>query len=155
MRTGTPFGVVQIVAGTEAGTVTATATIGTSARIIDFHSLANGLLGLLCLGERVFQLLSRRSQADGLLVGQVRWVPPHAGVSVAPRFANLVTALREALPRLPPTYAQIPQNFADAEWVGYRLLELLPVTVEQRLHSLEHHDPVARLEWLASLLTRP
>ena len=152
MRTGTPFGVVRIIEGSEVGTVTDTAATGTSARIIDFHSLSNGLLGLLCLGERVFRLRSRHHQADGLVVGQVSWQPPHARVPVAPEFADLVTALREVLPRLPPTYAHIPRNFEDAEWVGYRLLELLPLTPEQRQHSLETHDPVERLEWLALML---
>ena len=152
MRAGTAFGVVRIIAGSEAGAVSDTAATGTSARIIDFHTLSNGLLGLLCLGERVFRLQSRRSQADGLVVGQVSWQAPHATLPVAPQFADLVTVLREVLPRLPPTYAHIPRNFADAEWVGYRLLELLPLTPEQRQHSLEAHDPVQRLEWLAPLL---
>jgi uncharacterized protein len=152
MRAGTPFGVVRIIEGSEAGAVNDTATTGTSARIIDFHTLSNGLLGLLCLGERVFRLQSRHTQADGLVIGQVSWQIPHASVPVAPQFADLVTALREVLPRLPPTYAHIPRNFEDAEWVGYRLLELLPLTAEQRQHSLEVHDPVGRLEWLSPMV---
>jgi len=149
MRAGTAFGVVRIIAGSEAGAVSDTAATGTSARIIDFHTLSNGL------GERVFRLQSRRSQADGLVVGQVSWQAPHATLPVAPQFADLVTALREVLPRLPPTYAHIPRNFADAEWVGYRLLELLPLTAEQRQHSLETHDPLQRLEWLAPMVPTP
>src|SRR3984885_1434546 len=155
MRAGAPFGVVRILNGSEAGTASDIAVTGTSARIIDFHTLSNGLLGLLCLGERVFRLQSRRSQADGLVVGQVSWQTPHATLPVDPQFADLVAALREVLPRLPPTYAHIPRNFADAEWVGYRLLELLPLTAEQRQHSLETHDPLQRLEWLAPIIPIP
>lgn len=152
MRAGTTFGVVQILEGSEAGTVSDTAVTGTSARIIDFHTLSNGLLGLLCLGERVFRLESRRSQTDGLVVGQVRWQPRRAPLPAMPRYANLVTALRELLPKLPPAYAHIPRDFADAEWVGYRLLELVPLSCEQRQYSLENHDPLQRLEWLAPML---
>jgi hypothetical protein len=152
MRSGTPFGVVRILAGSEAGTATDITMIGTSARIIDFHALSNGLLGLLCLGERMFRLHSRHSQSDGLLVGQVSWWPQRAIVPVTAQFSNLVAALREVLPKLPPAYAHIPRNFEDAEWVSYRLLELLPLTSEQRQHSLENHDPLQRLEWLAPLL---
>jgi uncharacterized protein len=152
MRAGSPFGVVQILEGSEAGTVSNTAAIGTSARIIDFHTLSNGLLGLLCLGDRVFKLQSHHSQSDGLVVGQVCWMPARATVAVAPEFAKLVAALREVLPKLPPAYAHIPRNFADAEWVGYRLLELLPLTAQQRQHSLEVHDPTERLQWLAPML---
>lgn len=154
MREGSPFGVVRILTGSEAGAVSDLAATGTSARIIDFHTLANGLLGLLCLGERVFRLESRRSQSDGLVVGQVSWLPPRATESVAPQYANLVAALRAVLPNLPPAYAHIPRNFADAEWVSYRLLELLPLTVEQRQHSLESHDPLQRMEWLAPMVPK-
>jgi len=32
---------------------------------------------------------------------------------------------------------------------------VLPVTLEQRQQSLESHDPLQRLEWLASLLATP
>ncbi len=152
MRSGTPFGVVRILAGSEAGTASDIAATGTSARIIDFHSLSNGLLGLLCLGERVFRLESRRGQSDGLVVGQVSWLPQRPTVAVMPQYASLVTALREVLPKLPPAYAHIPRNFEDAEWVSYRLLELLPLTSEQRQHSLENHDPLQRLAWLAPQL---
>ena len=155
MRTGDPFGVVRILAGREAGSVSATAAIGTSARIIDFHTQPNGLLGLMCLGERPFRLQSSARQADGLLVGQVSWLPRHPGVPVPPQRLPLVRALRERLPQRPPPYAQVAEDFADAEWVGYRLLEVLPVTLEQRQQSLESHDPLQRLEWLASLLATP
>jgi hypothetical protein len=149
MRAGTPFGVVRILDGSEAGAVSEIAMTGTSARIIDFHTLSNGLLGLLCLGERVFQLESRHERPDRLLVGEVRWQPQLPIAPVPERFANLVVALREALPNLPPAYAHIPRNFDDAEWVSYRLLELMPLSSQQRQHSLENHDPLQRLEWLA------
>jgi len=82
----------------------------------------------------------------------VCWLARHPTVPVAPQYANLVTALRAVLPRMPPAYAHIPRNFADAEWVGYRLLESLPLTAEQRQHSLESHDPLQRLQWLAPML---
>src|SRR5580704_18127433 len=149
MRAGVPFGVVRILAGSEAGTASDIAPIGTSARIIDFHTLSNGLLGLLCLGEQVFRLHSRHGQADGLVLAQVSWLPARPTVPVPPQYANLVTALREVLPKLPPAYTHIARNFEDAEWVGYRLLELLPLSSAQRQHSLENHDPLQRLEWLA------
>ena len=152
MRGGSPFGVVRILAGSEAGTASDIALTGTSARIIDFHTLSNGLLGLLCLGERVFRLESRHGQSDGLLMGRVCWLPQRASLPVTPQYSNLVTTLREVLPKLPATYAHIPRNFEDAEWVGYRLLELLPLTSEQRQYSLENHDPLQRLEWLATML---
>ncbi len=152
MRAGTSFGVVRILAGSEAGAAADIALIGTSARIIDFHSLSNGLLGLLCLGERVFRVHSREARPDGLVIGQVSWLAQHPSIAVIPRHAALVTALREVLPKLPEAYTHIPRNFEDAEWVSFRLLELLPLSSEQRQRSLEDHDPVQRLDWLRPML---
>jgi Lon protease-like protein len=152
MRSGTAFGVARILEGSEAGVVSDTAVIGTSARIIDFHALSNGLLGLLCLGDRVFRIESRQNQSDGLSVAQVKWLPQSPPAAVPLRFAKLVAALREVLPQLPPAYAHIPRNFDDAEWVSYRLLELSPLSAEQRQFSLENHGALQRLEWLTPLL---
>jgi len=153
MRAGSCFGVVLILSGAEVGAVSELAAVGTAARIVDFQTLPNGLLGLTCRGERVFRLQSRRAQPDGLLVGEVSWQPPYAVVPVDPQYAPLVALLREVQPRLPAAYAQIPQHFDDTEWVGFRLLELLPLTAAQRQHSLEAHDPLQRLQWLARRLS--
>jgi Lon protease-like protein len=79
MREGVPFGVLLIRAGTEVGEVTSTADVGTSARIVDFHQMQDGLLGIVCLGERRFRVLARRTQPDGLHLGDVEWLPDQAG----------------------------------------------------------------------------
>ena len=60
LRAQTAFGVVLMEGGDEAGAAVATATIGTSARIADFYSLPDGLLGVTCLGARKFHLRGRR-----------------------------------------------------------------------------------------------
>src|SRR3954462_12375771 len=51
MREGAPFGVILIRAGQEAGEVASVANIGTSARVIDFDQMPDGLLGIVCTGE--------------------------------------------------------------------------------------------------------
>jgi uncharacterized protein len=153
MRAGTAFGVVRIVAGLEAGPVSDTAAVGTSARIVDFHSLSNGLLGIRCRGERRFRLQSRERRADGLIVGQVRWLPQSTAVPVPAHCRELVSVLRRGLQNAADAAGE--HDFADAEWVGYRLLELLPLSAEQRQYSLENHEPLQRLQWLASMVTKP
>ena len=51
MREQQPFGVVLIQDGDEAGAVATTATVGCTARIADFHTLHDGLLGITCVGR--------------------------------------------------------------------------------------------------------
>src|SRR5256714_11718763 len=65
------FGVVLIVAGAEAGAVSAVADTRTSARLVDFDTLPDGLLGITCVGERRFRVRRRRQQKDGLNLAEV------------------------------------------------------------------------------------
>ena len=69
MRESIPFGVVLIREGLEAGPIVQIAPIGTSARIVDFTALPDGLLGLSCMGEQTFRVLSHWTQRDGLNLG--------------------------------------------------------------------------------------
>ncbi|HEY7377666.1 MAG TPA: LON peptidase substrate-binding domain-containing protein, partial [Steroidobacteraceae bacterium] len=59
------FGVVLIRSGNEVGPAEFE-SVGTLARIVDFHALSDGLLGLVNVGERRFRVISRRRQDDGL-----------------------------------------------------------------------------------------
>src|SRR5215813_11746341 len=52
MREGVPFGVLLIRSGQEVGDVSSAVDVGTSVRIVDFHQLPNGLLGILGLGDQ-------------------------------------------------------------------------------------------------------
>jgi ATP-dependent Lon protease len=66
MRHGEIFGVVLLENGAETAGPVATASIGTTARIVDFQALPDGLLGLLCRGERRFRIIERRVRSDRL-----------------------------------------------------------------------------------------
>src|SRR4051812_10802084 len=73
-RGQSPFGVVLIQEGEEAGPVAITATVGCSARIADFYTLQDGLLGISCVGERKFRVQRVWRAADGLNMGEVEWL---------------------------------------------------------------------------------
>jgi len=139
------FGVVLILEGTEAGAVASMADTGTSARVVDFDTLPDGLLGLACVGERRFRLHRRWQQADGLNVGEVAYLPDDAPCAVPPEYAHLGELLRELLPRLGGGYAYVEAHYEDAGWVGNRWAEILPLAPGEKLQLLELADPLARL----------
>lgn len=145
------FGVVWIVDGGETGPLQAFARIGSSARIVDFNRLPDGLLGLMCRGERRFEVLGHRQQEDGLHVGSVRWRASRRQ-AVPPVHAPLVRILQEVLPRLGELQRFLEPDFTDADWVGTRLAELLPVPAPVQQRLLELDDPLERLQRLAPLL---
>jgi Lon protease-like protein len=156
MRHSCPFGVLLIRAGTEVGAAGAVeaSEVGTTARIVDFNSMPDGLLGLTCVGERKFKVRKRWQQADGLHLGEIEFAVSDESVELPGEFHHLGELLREVLPELGDLYADIPKQLTDAAWVGYRLAEILPISLAEKQLCLELEDPVARLERLNPLVRR-
>ena len=154
MREQQPFGVVLIQEGDEAGPVATTATIGCSARIADFYTMQDGLLGISCVGDRKFLVESVRREPDGLNVGDVVWLAPEPQLALPEEYAQFGDTVRRALAELEDHYQHVEKKFDDAAWIGARLTELLPIALNDKQALLELDDPVARLDALLSLVPR-
>jgi uncharacterized protein len=154
LRAQTAFGVVLMEGGDEAGATAATATIGTSARIADFYSLPDGLLGVTCMGLRKFRLRGRRVQSDGLNLGEVDWLAAEREIELPSEYQHLGQLLRKVLPELGDFYQAVAKRFEDCAWVGYRLAEILPLSLSDKQYCLELDDPLARLARLSPLIQR-
>ena len=150
MRSEQPFGVVLIQDGDEAGVVATTATVGCSARIVDFHTLHDGLLGISCVGERKFRVLRVWRADDGLNMGEVAWLPAEPELPLPADCERLAVTVRRALEELAEHYEHVTKKFDDAAWVGARIAELLPIEPADKQALLELDDPIQRLR---SLLT--
>jgi hypothetical protein len=150
MRETQTFGVVLIREGAETGPAE-TFDIGTLAKIVDFHQLSDGLLGLSCVGQQRFRIQGRSRQADGLNLAQVERLPPEPVMAVPPRHARLSELLQSVLPQLGEVYTNIEMRLDDASWVGHRLAEILPLPLAEKQSCLELDDPIQRLDVLSPL----
>lgn len=155
MREQSGFGVVLIRAGAESGEVARTAEVGTVASIVDFNQLPDGLLGITCLGGERFRVLRRWRAPDGLNMAEVEWLAPSPPTAIGEAHEHLAQILRKLLPQLGDDYQFVRGDFASAEWVGSRLAEILPVSVEDKQAWLEMTDPTARLTALSALIRQP
>ena len=154
LRESRAFGVVLILEGAEAGTVASVAATGTSARLVDFDTLPDGLLGIDCVGEQRFRLRRRWQQADGLNLAEVDYLPDDAPCALPAELAHLGELLREVLPQLGDRYTHVTASYEDAGWVGNRWAEVLPLTAAEKQQLLELADPLARLAQVAAWSTR-
>ena len=151
MRGSQAFGVALIREGNEVGPAE-TFDVGTLAKIVDFHQLSDGLLGLSCIGEQRFRIRSRGRQADGLNLADVDWLAPEPTVAVPAQHARLSELLKSVLPQLGEVYTGIEMRLDDAAWVGHRLAEILPIPLTDKQSCLELDDPIERLDVLAPLV---
>lgn len=149
-RNGSGFGICLILEGNEAGAPATPLAFGTEAVIEDFGTTPEGLLSLRVRGRRRFHVLRTRVRDTGLVVGDIEWRDDVASSSrLRPEHALLAELLRRILLQVDAGHVDPdPALFDDAAWTGWRLAELLPLSMPQRQALLQLDDPHARLQYL-------
>lgn len=145
------FGVCLIKEGSETGPAEMHHT-GTLARIRDWSQGQDGLLYILARGEGRFRLHARRTQADGLNLGEVEPLPEEPAAAMPETRRELAEILRQIIQQVEGAYAELEPRYEDAGWVSNRLAELLPISLTQRQYLLELADPLKRVEILTTLV---
>ena len=151
LKEDSPFGVLLIREGGEVGPAT-TYDVGTLARITDWYQGSDGLLGITATGTRRFRRISDRRRKDGLLIGEVELLPDPPEQVLPGNYRPLVKVLESVISDLGRLYEDIEKRYDDANWVGYRFAEILPVPPEQKQSCLETDDPLERLESMRTVL---
>ena len=151
MKLDSPFGVLLIKDGHEAGLAT-TYDVGTLAKIIDFYQGSDGLLGITALGGQRFRLRSNERQHDGLNIGEVDLIEPEASLALPEEYRALPDMLSNVLDDLGRLYDMRDRQLKNAVWVTYRFLEILPIALDRKQSSLESNDTAARLRLVDELL---
>jgi Lon protease-like protein len=153
-RNASTFGVCLLLEGEEAGIAASTAAVGTEAAIEDFGTGDGGLLALHVRGRRRFQARRTRGRDNGLVVATVDWRDVDVDDELRPEHAVLGQVLRHILEQVGGEHAQAAATrLDDAAWVGWRLVELLPLSDRQRQALLQQDDPHERLDELLALVS--
>jgi Lon protease-like protein len=154
-REDAAFGVCLILKGQETGTPAIPAAVGTLARIRDFHTLPDGLLGIRVEGTERFRVTTTRVRDNGLVHGRVQVWPPEPSLPLPVEHALLAEILERLHDRPGGRHALVDRAcYDDAVWVGYRLAEALPLATTERQHLLQLDDPLQRLDGLLHVLPR-
>jgi Lon protease-like protein len=152
MRESSNFGVALITEGREAGGTARTTSMGTTARIIDFERLDDGLLGITARGEQKFSILEVKTQSDGLNVADVNLLPDEPAMEIPDDLGILAELLKQAFVQVGNAYGGDPPLYESASWVGMRLAEILPLPMQEKQQCLEMDNAVERLRLLRERL---
>lgn len=145
------FGVLAIRDGSESGSAEVH-QVGTLANVIDWYQFDDGLLGITVIGQTRFMLHSVRQQDDGLNLGEVDFLEPETETALPERYHDLLMLLQNVMSELEAQYRFVEKDYGDAGWVGCRLAEVLPLSLEQKQMCLEISDPIRRLDVLKPLV---
>lgn len=154
-RSNSGFGVCLILDGREAGEPAVPAAMGTLARITDFHTLSDGLLGIHAEGHERFRVLETRVRNNGAIFAEVEYLRDEPSVAMPVEHTLLATILERLHESVGGEFAKIDRaRYDDAAWVSFRLAEGLPLEKSERQRLLQLEDPVDRLQQLTHYLPR-
>jgi uncharacterized protein len=152
---GGPFGICLILDGNETGEPAVPAAVGTLARITDFFSDADGILGIRVEGQERFRVSRVHMRDNGQVRADVECWEPEPVQELPPEFGLLGDILHRLVEQAAPHWRQADTACYDrADWVGFRLAELLPLDPAERQVLLEMRDPLRRLAELRDALPR-
>ncbi len=176
-KTGAPFGVVSLTAGSEVRkaqsdkptgqptgdgfAVEEFCATGTLATITEFSAPQPGLMVIRCVGAQRFKISNREKLKHGLWIADVERVDNDMSVTVpddlkacANALGKLIKSLQQrSIPedQMPLTP---PYQLDDCGWVANRWCELLPLPLELKQRLMELDNPLVRLELVSDMLER-
>ena len=147
-----PFGVCLIKEGREVGTPAVPQDIGCLARIAQWDMPQLGVFHLQVEGLQRFRILSSEVEKSGLISATVECLANDS--AVAPEETLCSDVLKAIIEKIGAEHFPSPHRFDDAAWIGYRLSEVLPISLEQKQQMLRMTDPHARLSQLGEILSK-
>ena len=146
-----PFGVCLIKEGRETGTPAVPQDIGCLARIAQWDMPQLGVFHLQVEGTQRFRIVSSAVEKNGLISAAIEHVPDDA--EIAPQEPLCGDVLKAIIEKIGAAHFPAPHRFDDAAWIGYRLSEVLPLSLDTKQQLLRMTDPQARLAQLSRILS--
>ena len=131
MRTNSQFGVVLIHKGEETRAEADIHSVGTTATIDDWENRPDGLLGITALGIQRFEVLTTRTQSDGLTLADIKILDEARTLDIPEQFQYML----ELLDHISAQAGRIRNDDQGFCEILYQLIYLLPLetTLKQRL----------------------
>jgi hypothetical protein len=152
MKTEQGFGICLIRSGSEIGKAAETYETGTLSEITYFNQQSDGLLGITASGKQRFHIIATEIRPNQLTIAEVELIPNEGATPIPEKYASAVDILKRIFENLGYPFAKIEKHYDDASWVGCRLAEFLPISLEQKQYLLQLNDPLKRLDRVWSLL---
>ena len=127
---------------------------GTYVEVVDFNQLENGLLGITVQGKYRAQILDRREQDDGLLLGNIVQSKEADDICLEADYENIWRVLREISEHPEIKKLQLEIDFSSSSSVAYNLASLLPISPLDKQLILESNSNQIRLDSLQEILKK-
>ena len=129
--------------------------IGAWVKFSDFTQLDDGLLGVTVVAQQLVSLSKLNMEEDELRIAQARPISHWPELAVQPEHAERTAhVLRDVFAEYGELAELYPQpRFGDAAWVCGRLLELLPLPLQEKVKFYQPESFPAAWQLLQSVIT--
>lgn len=153
MKSESGIGVILIKEGKESGIAAKTHDVGTISDISYWHKRNDGMLGITLTGKQRFRILSTEVKANQLTLAEVELIPNIVNAETEHDAQLLINLLKQIIAQLEPPYTTMTKFYDDLEWVSGRLIELLPLRLDDKQKMLNMGVVHERINYLLPLLT--
>ena len=152
MQANSPFGICLIEKGKEVGEAAQPHLVGVEANVIDWDMQQQGMLGITVSGGRRFRIADYVVTPQNTVEASIDWLA-ETDMEVPAEYASMQSLLQLAAADKGQEVIAAPYRFDDANWVGHRFTEILPIPPLARLRLLELEDPTLRLSIIFQYLS--
>ncbi len=152
LKSDSGFGICCIREGSEVGEHANCFEVGTFVKITDWSQLDNGLLGITVEAQKRFQVQSYSRRENTLLEGQITWLTDEDGGEITQEYHALRDFMTRVFEHYEIIFDEDSYKINESLWLGYRLAEYLPLSVEEKQALLELTDSEQRLQRIQKVL---
>ena len=122
--------------------------------IIDWSQLDGGLLGITVEGKSLVTLSNCKLDETNLLRGDAQQIKSSIDHLIPQKYQILSKFYRKIYPEIKAYIFHNKSKYNDANWIGFRLIECLPIEISDKADLIATNEPLDRLEKILHIVKR-
>ena len=127
---------------------------GCLVKITDWNQLDDGLLGITVEGTNKVKIYDRNLEKNNLLTGMIEDIETEKEYMIPQKYLLLSRFYKKIYPGIKHVISFKKERYADASWIGFRLIECLPLdsSTKNKLIAMDH--AIERLDMLYEIVQK-
>ena len=122
--------------------------------IVDWSQLDGGLLGITVEGKSLVTLSNCKLDETNLLRGNAQQIKSSIDHLIPQKYQILSKFYKKIYPEIKAYIFHNKSKYNDANWIGFRLIECLPIEISDKADLIATNEPLDRLEKILHIVKR-
>ena len=154
IKNNTDFSIALIRDNSKEEYITDVYNYGCLVKITDWNQLDDGLLGITVGGTNKVKIHDRNLEKNNLLTGMIEDIETEKEYMIPQKYLLLSRFYKKIYPGIKHVISFKKERYADASWIGFRLIECLPLdsSTKNKLIAMDH--AIERLDMLYEIVQK-